>query len=369
MAIRYAIDNGPWHQPTTWLDGILPQSGDSVYANGFNVEIDMGIPSLALLSTEKYTIPGTETTINRGGGFTLRVNGGTLNITTVQSGTDDCLTVDADDVIVNATTIYGGQPVGLISGSHVGIISTRNVIINVSGFAIGRSDHAVLLSGQGVVNGNAIGGAGAIDGFGDIYYGDGVMLQDGAVMNGDAEASSGGLGSGVSAKWGGIFNGDAYGRHNTISGTPGARIYDGGAMLGDSYGDTLAHGAEVYQGGFQRGNAFGSSATASALRAYGSLVHSGGMFEGNATGGAPTIGNNQSHGILVRDGGFARVAIATGTVAGVFGAVGESRSVVVVEKTSGNYPVSIGPNVSQDPNDLPFYRKGGGFKSWRSFWK
>lgn len=43
MAYKFAIANGNWSDGTTWSEGTVPLSGDTVYTNGFTVTIDQNI--------------------------------------------------------------------------------------------------------------------------------------------------------------------------------------------------------------------------------------------------------------------------------------------------------------------------------------
>jgi hypothetical protein len=48
MATKFAIASGVWSSGSTWNDGTIPLSGDTVYANGFTVTIDQNITVASL---------------------------------------------------------------------------------------------------------------------------------------------------------------------------------------------------------------------------------------------------------------------------------------------------------------------------------
>jgi hypothetical protein len=127
MAIRFAITSGSWSNPAIWNGGTLPTTGDDVYANNFNINIDQDI-TVIKLSAQALTSP----TITAGGRFII-IGNYTINANIEGSGqalinNNTTLLTNGSNYVV---TINGNLFHGTANGSYALIISTTdNVTIN-----------------------------------------------------------------------------------------------------------------------------------------------------------------------------------------------------------------------------------------------
>lgn len=143
MAIRYAVASGNVNALTTWDGGTLPAIGDYIYANGFNVTINVDINfGDGSLTTEICPITGI------GGGSFIQTTNRTL-ITNIIGGQSVCLAssgVITSNIVgniigINADAIslyinnFGTSQINLI-GDLIPSVSAH--CINVSGNGAGR---------------------------------------------------------------------------------------------------------------------------------------------------------------------------------------------------------------------------------------
>jgi hypothetical protein len=127
MAIRFATKAGNWSDPTVWNGGTLPEAGDDVYSNNFNVNIDQNI-TVTKLSAQALTSP----TITAGGRFIVI---GSYTINADIEGSGQALTNNNTTLLTNGSnyivTINGNLFHGTANGSYALIISTTdNITIN-----------------------------------------------------------------------------------------------------------------------------------------------------------------------------------------------------------------------------------------------
>ncbi|MBQ4009990.1 MAG: hypothetical protein II604_04750 [Bacteroidales bacterium] len=67
MAVKWAVANGNWSAGTTWNDGVVPVSGDVVYANGYTITLNVIISQWQTMLRNGYC----EDTQRSGGSFVL----------------------------------------------------------------------------------------------------------------------------------------------------------------------------------------------------------------------------------------------------------------------------------------------------------
>jgi len=154
MAIRYAIKNGNWSDPTVW-DGAttLPASADDVRSNTFTVTID-GDYTVRSLSNRVETSP----VVAVGGAF-VPINGITLTCTLVGSGIFPGITnnVPFDSYLTagQSCTVVADVIGGAASGSWA-LRNSSGGTINIAGSVFGGSgninSHGVINSSSGTIN-------------------------------------------------------------------------------------------------------------------------------------------------------------------------------------------------------------------------
>jgi hypothetical protein len=139
MAVRWAVQNGNWSNPSTWNDNTLPGNGDDVYANGKVVTVDIDLvgqyrpASLWSRANSSYGIAaGGRFNVSSSrqigeSGYPISVYGPDVN-----SAWYGCLNVSVKDVTIYAN-VYGGT-LGYCFGVHCAHPSGTVVINgNVSG--------------------------------------------------------------------------------------------------------------------------------------------------------------------------------------------------------------------------------------------
>jgi hypothetical protein len=119
MATRRAVANGNWSATGTWNGGVVPDNGDTVYANGFNVTINQNI-----------TIGGANNpTVNAGsfvsGQWYEIANVGTTNFTTIGAASN------------TASTIFLATGVGSGTGTAKAIATLTTAANATAGAAAG----------------------------------------------------------------------------------------------------------------------------------------------------------------------------------------------------------------------------------------
>lgn len=155
--IRYAVASGNWSAVATWDGGAsLPGVGDYVYANGYNVTLNVNFNiGTGTLSTELCPI-----TSIAGGSF---IQSATRTITTnIQAGTTQCINSNSSSITL---TIYGNVIGGSGSGAAgiLGRASTYNVIGNVTGGSGSNANgiYTTTYASNNNITGNVYSGIGA----------------------------------------------------------------------------------------------------------------------------------------------------------------------------------------------------------------
>lgn len=123
----YAIKNGNWSDPLTWVDGTLPLSSDLVFTNTFNVEIDQNINVAGLRTTR--VIPKINNSLYSGSFFLRGGDNREINTSQgIQSGRTPCivnLTTAANvfltgDIISNSEYSFNSKDLDIGVVEHIG---------------------------------------------------------------------------------------------------------------------------------------------------------------------------------------------------------------------------------------------------------
>lgn len=180
MATILAANNGNWSASGTWTSGIIPTSGDSVYANGRSVTIDVNIN---VLEIRNDTFSGSFNT------NTTRVIRANIICGTVSS-IPACLYVNAPCTIIGNITAGGAGGLLTTPFGCAGLVINSNVIVTISGNIIGGSNsNCVGLNipfGTGVVTGNITGGTHATAYGVYIPSNGGVLIVDSGTIQGSS---------------------------------------------------------------------------------------------------------------------------------------------------------------------------------------
>jgi len=136
MANIKAAQAGNWSSGSTWVNGVVPVAGDSVWMNGFNVILDQDI-TLDLLTNAAatgVTFSGGTTTANAGGRLDVQTVTSTraIAVTTITAGTLQLVNISAPSgtITVTSTTINGGSATS--AGYAIYISSACNLNVNAT---------------------------------------------------------------------------------------------------------------------------------------------------------------------------------------------------------------------------------------------
>jgi hypothetical protein len=135
--IRYATNNGNFSNAAIWDGGAsIPASGDYVYANGYDVVLDVDVN----IGSGTFSTEVCPTTGIGGGRFAFGTN--RIVIGNIKAGTSTCLYSTAD--AATTSTLYVVGNVDGISASVCGIVQTVSsaktntvtIVGNISKYAV-----------------------------------------------------------------------------------------------------------------------------------------------------------------------------------------------------------------------------------------
>lgn len=182
MATILAANNGNWSASGTWTSGIIPTTGDVVYANGrtVNINVDIDVAQIRNDTAALGTFQGSTS------GF-IRAN----IITGSVSSCPPCLIVYNSCTIVG-NVFGGGTGGGLVSpwGGN-GVVIGANVVVTISGNITGGTNSSCaglnIPFGTGIVTGNIIGSSANATAYGAYTPTNGGVL---IVSSGTIQAGS-----------------------------------------------------------------------------------------------------------------------------------------------------------------------------------
>lgn len=229
MANVWAIKTGNWSDPTVWNTGVLPTSGDDVYANNFTVSVNQNIDVVSLRNSGA-------TGITIGGTFTFNTSGVTANISNnifcSYTGTFVSITASTGTVIINIpngvllANIFGAtfishtgncnltlnavsikgvnadvivltksslglltinaniDPTGYSVAKSISLTSNSTTIINgnIVGSAVTEARALIITNGDVTINGNITGGSSSTAGQGAVGMTGGVLSVTGTIQ-------------------------------------------------------------------------------------------------------------------------------------------------------------------------------------------
>lgn len=300
MATRRAVANGNWSATATWNGGVVPGNGDTVYANGFNVTLNVDVliggannPTVSagsFVAGQWYEIAFVGTTSWTGIGAASNTAGTIFLATGVGSGTGTAKAIAT--ITTAANTAAGAGAGGSFSMSATlpmtcDLRAGTTTCLNVTGST------SIILSENRVIGGS-VAGANAINYSGNatISFNNGCILNGGSapalVLNsGNAVINSGVINGGTqSSGITNISNGSISINNSSIS---------GGGSNGIAISNNTNSGSIVVSGSTLIGGANGATAISNTLTGSVSISNSTITGSNNTTGPAIT---NASTGTL-----------------------------------------------------------------------
>ena len=297
MATRRAIANGNWSATGTWNGNTVPTDGDTVYANGFSVTLDVDVniggannPIVntgSLVSGQWYEI------VNVGGQNWTTLGAASNSVGTVfqSTGTGTAGNLGTARALATLTTATN-TAAGATTGGGVFTMSTVRAMtadlragtttcLNVTG------PTSITLSGNRIIGGS-VGGAIAFN-----YSGSGTpSFNNGCILNGVSSPALV-LNSGNAVINSGVINGgnQSTGITNTSNGsiTINNSSISGGGSNGVAINNNTNSGSIVVSGSTLRGGSNGATAITNTLTGSVSISNSTITASNNTTG--PAISN------------------------------------------------------------------------------
>ena len=297
MATRRAIANGNWSATGTWNGNTVPTDGDTVYANGFSVTLDVDVniggannPIVntgSLVSGQWYEI------VNVGGQNWTTLGAASNSVGTVfqSTGTGTAGNLGTARALATLTTATN-TAAGATTGGGVFTMSTVRAMtadlragtttcLNVTG------QTSITLSGNRIIGGSVV-GAIAFN-----YSGSGTLsFNNGCILNGGTSPALV-LNSGNAVINSGVINGgtQSTGITNTSNGsiTINNSSISGGGSNGVAINNNTNSGSIVVSGSTLIGGANGATAITNTLTGSVSISNSTITASNNTTG--PAISN------------------------------------------------------------------------------
>lgn len=173
MANKKAVASGPWSNTTTWDGGALPLVGDDVFANNFNVTIDVDVTVATMSNNSASGITaGGKFIVNSGRTVTCTTscNGSTVGTYLFEGSAGSAYTVVSPSFTGSICSVLSGTTSNLIGNASTLNVPLNNAVFRMNGGTINWVGDCSLVGsgylsdfvsgGTCVITGDILGGGG-----------------------------------------------------------------------------------------------------------------------------------------------------------------------------------------------------------------